>query len=194
MGFVLEMNLGLLQLAEALDEAKSMRVDQDVGDSRVLQQRLDRAITGHFVDDLCRKDLELTLIERNLLSANVSRHIGRHLFDQLFARQLLQHRKIELVDDPSVQLELLVEQRRALLDQILVDGVRFGIVGRDGSQPRLGWGALRCPEQETHGSLPLQLYASHPPSHHTGRTRDDFSRPQNVASIAISLTKAPMDL
>ena len=126
MGFVLEMDLGLVELAEALDEAQLVGIDEDVGDGRVLEQRLDRTIAGHLVDDLFGEQLELALIERNLLGAHVVGHIGGDLLDQLRPRQLLEHGQIEFIDDAVVQLELLFEQRRTPLNQILVEAVGTG--------------------------------------------------------------------
>src|SRR5439155_1611620 len=148
--FVLETNLGLLQLAEALDKAEPMRVDENISDCWIPQQRLDRAVAGHLVDDLLGKYLKLALIERNLLGADVSRHIGSYLLDQLLARQLLQHRQIELVDDSRMQLELLVEQSRALRDQILVDSLCLAVVVLSDRWPRSTRHTRRCPKQETH--------------------------------------------
>src|SRR3954447_25394878 len=120
MGLVFEMYLGLLQFAEALDEAELMGVDQDISDCWILQQRLDRTIAGHLVDDLVGKYFKFALIERNLFSADVSRHICGNLLDQLFPWQLFQHSKIELVDDARMQLELFVQKGRAPCDQICV--------------------------------------------------------------------------
>src|SRR5262249_46299913 len=46
MGLILEMDLGFVKFAEALDETKLVSVDQNVGDGWVFQQRLDRAKAG----------------------------------------------------------------------------------------------------------------------------------------------------
>ena len=77
--FVLEMDLGLLQLPEALDEAALVGVDENVGDGRVLQQRLDRTIARHLGDDLIRENVELFLIERQAFAANVVADISSNL-------------------------------------------------------------------------------------------------------------------
>ena len=55
MRLVLEMDLRFLELAKALDVAPLVRIDQNVGDGRILQQRLDRAVAGHFGEDLVRR-------------------------------------------------------------------------------------------------------------------------------------------
>ncbi len=121
--FILEMDLGLLQLPEAFDVAALVRVDENVGDRRVLQQRLKRAIARHLGDDLVRERVELFLIEREALAANVVADISANLLCE-FVGQLLERRQIEFVDDALVQLELLVEQPRPTRDQIGVDVVR----------------------------------------------------------------------
>ena len=124
MRFVLEMDLGLLQLPEALDEAAPMGVDENVGDGRILQQRLERPIAGHLGDDLVRESVELLLIERQAFAANVVADISANLLCKFVRRHLLERRQIELVDDALVQLELFVEQPRPARDQIGVDVVR----------------------------------------------------------------------
>ena len=106
--FILEMDLGLLQLPEALDVAALMRVDENVGDRRVLQQRFERAIARHLGDDLIRENVELFLIERQAFAANVVADISSNLLCK-FVRQLLQRRQIEFVDDALVQLQLFVQ-------------------------------------------------------------------------------------
>src|SRR5262249_980066 len=170
------MNLGLLQLAKALDKAELMRVDQNIGDRWILQQRFDRTIAGHFVDDLLRKYFKLALIERNLLGPDVRRHIGGNLLDQLLPRQLFQQRQIELVDDARMQLELLVEQGGTLRDQVLVGSFHLGVILADSRQPPFAWRALRCSKQETHDLSP------------TGFSPVRAPRPRRVTSASRALT------
>ena len=121
---VLEMDLGLLQLAEALNVATLVGVDQDVGNGGVLQQRFDWTIAGHLGDDLVRKNVELLLIEGHTFAADVVGDIGSNLLRQFVGRHLFQRRQIELIDDTFVQLELFVEQTRPAGDQIGVEIVR----------------------------------------------------------------------
>src|SRR5258705_10641917 len=135
MGFVFEMHLGLVQFAETLNEAELVGVDQDISDCWILQQRLDRNITSHLIDDLVGEYFKFALIERNLLSADVSRHIGGNLLDQLLPWQLFQQGKIELVDDPRMQLELLVQKGGTPRDQIHVDSFCLAVAVYGG--PRL---------------------------------------------------------
>ena len=118
------MDLGLLQLSEALDETALVRVDENVGDSRILQQRLKRAIAGHLGDDLIGEKIELFLIERQTFAAHVIADIGSNLFRQFVRSHLFQRRQIELVDDALVQLELFVEQARPTRNQIGIEIVR----------------------------------------------------------------------
>jgi len=76
------MDLGLLQLAEALDLAALVRVDENVGDRRVLQQRFDRSIAGHLGDDLVGENVEFLLIEGQAFAANVVGDLGSNLLRQ----------------------------------------------------------------------------------------------------------------
>src|SRR5882724_361143 len=150
MGFVFEMYLGLVQFAEALNEAELVRVDQDISDCWILQQRLDRTIAGHLIDDLVGKYFKFALIERNLFSADVSPHIGGNLLDQLLPWELFQQGKIELVDDPRMQLELLVQKGGTARDQIHVDSFRLAVAVYGGCRLRPIGYALHCPKQEAH--------------------------------------------
>src|SRR3954454_24327987 len=96
---VLEVDLGLLELSKALDEAFLVGVDQNVGDGRVFQQRLDWPKAGHFIDDLIPEGLQLTLIKRNVFAPNIVSDIVADDADELLARHLLQIREVELIDD-----------------------------------------------------------------------------------------------
>ncbi len=91
MTLVLEMNGGLLELAEPLHKTFLVGVDQDVGDRRILEQRLDRAEADHLVDEVFDKGLHLALIERDLFGANVVADIDAEFFDQFLARHPFQH-------------------------------------------------------------------------------------------------------
>ena len=76
----------------------------------ILQQRLDRPVAGHLVDDLVGEEVELLLIERQALAARVVSDIGAHLPRQFVRRQFVERREIELVDDLFVQLELDLDE------------------------------------------------------------------------------------
>ncbi len=121
MRLVLEVDGGLLELAEALDKTLPVGVDQDIGDGRVLEQRLDRPEPGHLVDDVFGEGGELALVQRDLLGAHILADIGADFADEILARHPLEHGKIELVDDPGVKFDLLVQQRRPLRDQFLIE-------------------------------------------------------------------------
>src|SRR6516225_5939243 len=121
MGFIFEMDGSLLELSEALHKAFLVRVDQDVVDGRILKQRLDWSEARHLVDDFLREGLQLSLIEREPLRADIFAEIGANLADQILAWELFQGDEIELVNDPLVQLKLLVEQGRPLRNQLAID-------------------------------------------------------------------------
>src|SRR5262249_15368615 len=59
------------------------------------------------------------------LRPDVFADIGTNLADQVLARKLFQRDEIELVNDPLVQLELLVEQGRPLRNQLAIDVLFF---------------------------------------------------------------------
>ena len=121
MRFVLEMDGRLLELAEAFHEAFLVGVDQDIVDGRILEQGLDRPEPDHLVDDFLREHLQLPLVEGEPLRPHVIAEIGTNLAGEILARKLFQRCQIELVDDPRVQLELLVEQCRTLRDHLMID-------------------------------------------------------------------------
>src|SRR5271163_1964680 len=78
----LKLDLGLLQLAEALNIAALVRVNENVGDRGVLQQRFDRSIAGHLGGDLVGENVEFLLIEGQAFAANVVGDIGSNLLRQ----------------------------------------------------------------------------------------------------------------
>ena len=172
--FILEMDLGLLQLPEALDVAALVRVDENVGDRRVLQQRLERTIAGHLGDDLVRESVELFLIERQAFAANVVADISSNLLCK-FVRQLLQRRQIEFVDDALVQLQLFVEQPRPARDQIGVDVVRARR-WRFRTRLRDRRFALDCAlaAEESHGLYPIDRRGAEFRPHAKRRYRGDI--------------------
>ena len=107
---VLEAHAAGLEHAAALDIDAFVAVDQDVGDGRVLEQRLERAEPGHLVEDLGDEVVELLLVERQPLDQDV---LGDQLLDvraDLVLGQLLQRRQVDLLDQPAVQADLGVEQ------------------------------------------------------------------------------------
>ena len=104
MSLVLEMNLGVLEFTKALDVDPLVRVDQNVGDGRILQERLDRTVAGHFSEDLIRENVELSLIEGEVLVTRVIADIRSYLLGELFGRKLFKSGEVEFVDDAFVQL------------------------------------------------------------------------------------------
>src|SRR5262245_39746628 len=88
MGFVFEMNASLFELSEALYKAFLVRVDQNVVDGGVLEQRLDWPEARHLVDDFLREGLQLSLIEGEPLHPDVFAEVGTNLADQVLAREL----------------------------------------------------------------------------------------------------------
>ena len=124
MRFVAEIDLRLLEPAGPFDEAALVRVDQDVRDRRILQQRLDRSVAGHFVDDFVGEEVELLLIERQTFAARVVPDIDADLPGQFVRRQFVERREVELVDDLLVQLELDLDEIGTARNQFGIDVFR----------------------------------------------------------------------
>src|ERR1700684_2459676 len=102
------MHLGLIKLAEPLDETHLVGIDQNVRDGGILEQRLDRAISNHFRDDFLRKDIQLFLIERKIFGPHIIRDVCAYLSDEFFVRELFKYPKVKFVDNPRMKLEFLV--------------------------------------------------------------------------------------
>ncbi len=108
--FVLEGDVGQLQLAGAFDEDLMRAVDQDIVDRVVLQQRLQRAEAGDLVVELLVQRLPFLAVQ----------HHG-HLFQRLAGDRgdlgpqvgfggLVQRREVQVVQKPLVQLDLDLAQ------------------------------------------------------------------------------------
>jgi hypothetical protein len=61
------------------------------------------------------------VVERDILRPHIIGDVGADLFSQFLSRNSIDQRQVEIVDDPRMDLELLVEQRR-------VAGRRLGTV------------------------------------------------------------------
>jgi hypothetical protein len=88
-----------------------------------------------------------------------------NLFDQLNARKLFQNRQIEFIDYPRVQLELFLNERGPLIDEVSVErlgicappfsGVTICMTIRILGQISVNQ-ARRNTGQKTHGTPPLR--------------------------------------
>ena len=124
MPVVLEARAGPLEPALPLDEDVGMAVDQDVGDRRVLEQRLERAEAEQLVEHVLGQLLALGEVQRCALLSELLRDQVAHLGLDLLARQILERREIDEVEQAVVQLDLevgvaidIVVQRRGRLRQ-----------------------------------------------------------------------------
>src|SRR5439155_24585219 len=81
MPLILEMDGGLLEPAEPLHKALFVGIDQNIGNRRVLEQRLDRTEADHLVDEVFDKRLQFALIERDPFGSNVVPDIDAELSD-----------------------------------------------------------------------------------------------------------------
>ena len=104
---VAERALHARQLAATLDEDVLGAVDQDVGDGRVAEQRLDRAEAGDLPDDLLDDLLALRLAERRRLLAQEFADREADLMNDLgLVLDLLQRLEVEPLDEPVVEVDL----------------------------------------------------------------------------------------
>ena len=115
---------GPLEPALPLDEDVGMAVDQDVGDRRVLEQRLERAEAEQLVEHVLGQLLALGEVQRCALLGELLRDQVAHLGLDLLARQVLERREIDEVEQAVVQLDLevgvaidIVVQQRGRLRQ-----------------------------------------------------------------------------
>ncbi len=120
MTFVLEVNGGLLEPAEPFHKAFFVGIDENVGDRRILEQRLDRAEANHLIDQIFDEGLQFALIKRDALDSNIVADIDTKLPDQFLPRHSLKQRQVELIDDPRVDLYFFVQQCGALSNQVPV--------------------------------------------------------------------------
>src|SRR5262249_57001670 len=101
------------------------------------------------------KRLQLSLIEREPLRPDILAEIGANLADQVLTRKLFKRDEVELVNDPLMQLELLVEQGRPLRNQLAIDVLfcsRGGLAGDD-LRGRLWPSSRRSIGEEAHLQL-----------------------------------------
>ena len=92
----------------ALDEHLVVAVDQDVGDRRVLEQRLERAEAEQLVEHVADQLLALGMVERVVLLGQL---LGDDVADfvlDLLARHLVERRQVDQVEQPLVKLDLEV--------------------------------------------------------------------------------------
>ena len=113
-----------LEHAVALDEHAVVAVDQDVGDRRVLEQRLERAEAEQLVEDVGDQLLALGMVERVILLRQL---LGDDVADfrlDLLARHLFERLKVDEVEQTLVKLDLELGMLVAL-------GEGAGIADRD---------------------------------------------------------------
>ncbi len=63
MGIVVEADVGQFELAVALDVYLVVRVDEDVGDPRIVEQRFERAEAQHLVLDVAHQGAPLDVVD-----------------------------------------------------------------------------------------------------------------------------------
>ncbi len=130
---VLEAHRRRLEHAVALDEHAVVAVDQDVGDRRVLEQRLERPEAEQFVEHVVDQLLALGMVERVVLLGQLLEDDVADFVLDLLARHGFERGQVDEVEQALVQLDLEVGVQ-------LVLGEGAGIAGR--YQPALFLGPL----------------------------------------------------
>jgi hypothetical protein len=111
-----EMLLVLETHREGLEDAGSLNidafvsVDQNVVDARILQQRLKRTETGHFIENFGDKIIEFLRVQCQPLDQHVLRHQLLHMTADFLFRHLVQRREVDFLDQAAVQADLGVEE------------------------------------------------------------------------------------
>ena len=157
MPLVLEPDVRWLEDAVALDEHLRISVDQDIGDRRVLQERLDRPQAQQLVEDVANERLALLVVERLVL-------LRQFLVDDiadfgldLLARHLVECLQIDDVQQPLVKLDLEIGMRVPV-------GERSRVADRDDAKffGRLDFGLEpHCP----HACVPATCLSAPGPGH-----------------------------
>ncbi len=85
-------------------------VDQDVVDGWILEQRLKRTKAGHFIEDFRNEIAQFLGVERQALDQHILRNELLDMAADFFFRDLVQGRKVDLLDQAPVQTHLGVEE------------------------------------------------------------------------------------
>ena len=107
---VLEAHGQRLEHAAPLHVDAFMTVDQDIVDAFVLEQRLERAEAGHFIENFRDEIGEFLGVQRQPLGHHIFRDQLLDVVTDFFFRQLFQRGKIDFLDQPAMQADLGVEQ------------------------------------------------------------------------------------
>jgi hypothetical protein len=91
---VLETHREGLENAGSLDVDAFVPVDQNVVDARILQQRLKRAETGHFIENFGDEIIEFLRVQCEPLDHHVLRHQLLHVTADFFFRHLVKRREL----------------------------------------------------------------------------------------------------
>ncbi len=83
-----------------------MAVDEDIGDGRVLEQRLERPEAEELVEHVADQLLALGVIERVILLAQLLRNDVANLGFDLLTRHLVERREVDEIEQPLMKLDL----------------------------------------------------------------------------------------
>jgi len=125
---VAELDVGLLQLAAALDVDLVRPVDQDVADRRILEQHLQRSKAERLVEHLVDEALALHAVEQRVLGVAQALHHQADLAAEGVALQIADARQVELID------QLLVDEALQFLETLVRLPVHARLAGGQAAQ------------------------------------------------------------
>ena len=107
---VFERQAGDFELAGALDVDAVEAVDENVGDGRILEQRLERAEAENFVENLARQALAFGKAERHGLAVDRIADEDKNFFAGGIAGGAAEFFEVEAIEDLAMQVgfDLLV--------------------------------------------------------------------------------------
>ena len=126
MALALEAHRRRLEDAVPLHEHLPVRVDQDVGDRRILEQRLQRAQAQDLVEQLLDQETELLGVERRALGREQLIDDRGDLAPQVRLGDLLDGSQVQLLEQALVQARLEVEPAAQLIVLLRLVPVRSG--------------------------------------------------------------------
>ena len=122
-----------------------MRIDENVADGRVFEQRFERPQARQLIENFLRKGFELLGVEQNSLGFDVFRDELADLAAQSSRGQPLQRRQVQIVDELAMEAHLSSIKPRKLLSgsNQAVAGFRYRCILTGGQPVRF----LQCPVQ-----------------------------------------------
>src|SRR5208337_3456045 len=148
MGLVAETHGDSFQFSTPLHVNLLMRIDENITDTWILKQWLERTQSRQFVEDFLGEVLQLFRVKKDSFRFHVIRDELAYLPAKVFAGHLLQRCQIQIVDQLAMQADLCLEKR--LSEQLTFPGLSLYAGGT-----LIGIGVLL--HNRFHGSRLLRL-------------------------------------